>query len=128
MFHSGFLDIPSRPCSWYKIPHGTPTINKNIMSPQLYLSFQSYPHIYVINRFSSICKKTFSIGTDSLLYILNISDLCLDENSSTAKACKGLHEDGNCAPATGYCGCDTGYKLNIENNACVKGSYLIHII
>ena len=61
----------------------------------------------------------------SLLYILYISDLCHDENTKTAKTCSGSHEGGSCDPATGYCGCVTGYKLNNNNDACVKGPYLI---
>ena len=62
------------------------------------------------------------------LYILYISDLCHDTDTNTAKACSGSQEDGNCNPDTGYCGCVTGHKLNDENNACVKGSYVIHTI
>ena len=71
-------------------------------------------------------KKIKKISTDmtSLLNILYISDLCYDDRTKTTKACRGSKEDGNCAPATGYCGCVEGYKLNDINNACVKGPYI----
>ena len=59
---------------------------------------------------------------------LYISDLCHDKSTQTAKTCDGSNEDRQCVPATGYCGCVTGYKLNKDNNACVEGSYLVHAI
>ena len=59
----------------------------------------------------------------SSLFILYVSDLCYDGNTENTKACSGSNEDGNCAPATGYCGCVAGYKLNDDNNTCVEGPY-----
>ena len=59
----------------------------------------------------------------TLLYILYILDPCYDDKTKTTKACSGSNEDGKCAPATGFCGCVAGFKLNADNNACVNGSY-----
>ena len=75
-----------------------------------------------------LLKRQHSIDMTSLLYILYISDLCHDKDTNAAKTCDGSEENRNCDPATGYCGCNKGYKLNDNNDACVEGSYLIHTI
>ena len=65
---------------------------------------------------------------NSIRTLFYISGRCYDDGTKTTKACSGLHQDGNCDPGTGYCGCDPGYKLNDNNDACVEGSYLIQAI